>query len=214
MFERVVQVRRGPGPGGPPEEAPHLRLLLSQTVIYGAGGRVGFFQGDIRLLPDDMKALQPTVFPAVPRLLNRIYNRVSRAPFCLRLTHPRALTSDPPLFPQVQSGANTPFKRWLLNFAVDRKYGEVKDGVVRNDSLWDKLVFHRVQVGLRPGERRRRPSARPDRRPSLPLSPLQASLGGRVRVMVTGAAPISPSVLTFLRAALGCQVTVAPLPPP
>lgn len=34
----------------------------------------------------------------------------------------------------------------------------------------------------------------------------QESLGGRVRVMVTGAAPISPSVLNFLRASLGCQV--------
>lgn len=37
--------------------------------------------------------------------------------------------------------------------------------------------------------------------------PLQASLGGRVRLMATGAAPISPTVLTFLRAAIGCQVT-------
>lgn len=36
--------------------------------------------------------------------------------------------------------------------------------------------------------------------------PLQASLGGRVRLMITGAAPVSPTVLTFLRAALGCQV--------
>ena len=36
--------------------------------------------------------------------------------------------------------------------------------------------------------------------------PLQASLGGRVRLMLTGAAPISPTVLSFLRAALGCQV--------
>lgn len=37
--------------------------------------------------------------------------------------------------------------------------------------------------------------------------PLQASLGGRVRLMITGAAPISPSVLTFMKAAIGCQVT-------
>uniref|UniRef100_A0AAX7TSB0 Arachidonate--CoA ligase n=1 Tax=Astatotilapia calliptera TaxID=8154 RepID=A0AAX7TSB0_ASTCA len=115
--------------------------------------KVGFFQGDIRLLPDDMKTLQPTLFPVVPRLLNRIYDKV-------------------------QSGATTPFKKWLLNFAVERKYAEVKDGIIRKNSVWDKLIFNKVQE----------------------------SLGGRVRVMVTGAAPISPSVLKFLRAALGCQI--------
>ena len=50
-------------------------------VAFSCGGRVGFFQGDIRLLPDDMKALKPTVFPTVPRLLNRVYDKV-RALFC------------------------------------------------------------------------------------------------------------------------------------
>uniref|UniRef100_A0A671LV10 Long-chain-fatty-acid--CoA ligase n=1 Tax=Sinocyclocheilus anshuiensis TaxID=1608454 RepID=A0A671LV10_9TELE len=130
MFERVVQ-----------------SCLL--VLIYV----VGFFQGDIRLLPDDMKALQPTVFPVVPRLLNRVYDKV-------------------------QSGAQTPFKKWLLNFAIEKKCAEVKHGIIRNDSIWDKLIFHKVQE----------------------------SLGGRVRVMVTGAAPISPTVLTFLRASLGCQI--------
>lgn len=39
--------------------------------------------------------------------------------------------------------------------------------------------------------------------------PPQASLGNRVRLMITGAAPVSPTVLTFLRAALGCQVSTA-----
>uniref|UniRef100_A0A8B9JWC3 Arachidonate--CoA ligase n=1 Tax=Astyanax mexicanus TaxID=7994 RepID=A0A8B9JWC3_ASTMX len=126
-------------------------LSVSVTVLYGAGGRVGFFQGDIRLLPDDMKTLKPTVFPVVPRLLNRVYDR---------------------------SGAQTPFKKWLLNFAIERKHAEVKEGIIRNDSIWDKFIFHKVQE----------------------------SLGGRVRVMVTGAAPISPSVLSFLRACLGCQI--------
>uniref|UniRef100_A0A8C0YIY2 Long-chain-fatty-acid--CoA ligase n=1 Tax=Cyprinus carpio carpio TaxID=630221 RepID=A0A8C0YIY2_CYPCA len=131
----------------------HMFERVVQTVLYSAGGRVGFFQGDIRLLSDDMKALQPTVFPVVPRLLNRIYDKV-------------------------QSEAKTPFKKWLLNFAIEKKCAEVKHGIIRNDSIWDKLIFHKVQE----------------------------SLGGRVRVMVTGAAPISPTVLTFLRASLGCQI--------
>uniref|UniRef100_A0A8C1Z934 Long-chain-fatty-acid--CoA ligase n=1 Tax=Cyprinus carpio TaxID=7962 RepID=A0A8C1Z934_CYPCA len=105
----------------------HMFERVVQTVLYSVGGRVGFFQGDIRLLPDDMKALKPTVFPVVPRLLNRVYDKV-------------------------HSGAQTPFKKWLLNFAIEKK---------------------------------------------------RAEMGG---VMVTGAAPISPTVLTFLRASLGCQI--------
>ena len=52
-------------------------IVVFQIVLYGAGGRVGFFQGDIKLLPDDMKHLQPTIFPVVPRLLNRVYDKVS-----------------------------------------------------------------------------------------------------------------------------------------
>ncbi|TSK14763.1 Long-chain-fatty-acid--CoA ligase 5 [Bagarius yarrelli] len=131
----------------------HMFERVVQTVLYSVGGRVGFFQGDIRLLPDDMKTLKPTVFPVVPRLLNRVYDKI-------------------------QSGAQTPFKKWLLNFAVERKQAEVKQGIIRNNSIWDKLIFHKVQE----------------------------TLGGSVRVMVTGAAPISPAVLSFLRACLGCQI--------
>ncbi|XP_058262007.1 long-chain-fatty-acid--CoA ligase 5 isoform X3 [Hemibagrus wyckioides] len=131
----------------------HMFERVVQTVLYSVGGRVGFFQGDIKLLPDDMKTLKPTVFPVVPRLLNRVYDKI-------------------------QSGAQTPFKKWLLNFAVERKHAEVKQGIIRNNSIWDKLIFHKVQE----------------------------SLGGSVRVMVTGAAPISPAVLRFLRACLGCQI--------
>lgn len=44
--------------------------------MYMVGASVGFYQGDIRRLSDDMKALSPTVTPAVPRLLNRIHDKV------------------------------------------------------------------------------------------------------------------------------------------
>lgn len=44
------------------------------------GARIGFFQGDIRSLSDDLCTLKPTVFPVVPRLLNRMYDRVGQSP--------------------------------------------------------------------------------------------------------------------------------------
>lgn len=60
-------------------------LSPHQSVVYCHGGRIGFFQGDIRLLSDDMKALRPTIFPVVPRLLNRMYDKVSRILILLSL---------------------------------------------------------------------------------------------------------------------------------
>uniref|UniRef100_A0A673L8R8 long-chain-fatty-acid--CoA ligase n=1 Tax=Sinocyclocheilus rhinocerous TaxID=307959 RepID=A0A673L8R8_9TELE len=94
---------------------------LKGAVVICHGGRIGFFQGDIRLLSDDMKALRPTIFPVVPRLLNRMYDKIF-------------------------SQANTSLKRWLLNFAAKRKGLEVKRGVIRCDSVWDKIFFHKIQV--------------------------------------------------------------------
>ncbi|NXI66593.1 ACSL5 ligase, partial [Anseranas semipalmata] len=131
----------------------HMFERVVQTVLYSCGAKVGFFQGDIKLLTDDMKTLKPTLFPVVPRLLNRIYDKI-------------------------QSGAKTPVKKFLLNFAIAMKMAEVKQGIIRNDSILDQLIFKKIQENM----------------------------GGRVRIMVTGAAPISPSVLKFLRAALGCQI--------
>uniref|UniRef100_A0A8B9Z2I4 Long-chain-fatty-acid--CoA ligase n=1 Tax=Buteo japonicus TaxID=224669 RepID=A0A8B9Z2I4_9AVES len=126
----------------------HMFERVVECVVLCHGARIGFFQGDIRLLMDDLKTLQPTVFPVVPRLLNRMFDKV-----------------------------NTSLKRWMLDFASKRKEAELRSGIVRNNSFWDKVIFRKIQ----------------------------ASLGGKVRLMVTGAAPVSASVLTFLRTALGCQ---------
>uniref|UniRef100_A0AAQ6AET5 Arachidonate--CoA ligase n=1 Tax=Amphiprion ocellaris TaxID=80972 RepID=A0AAQ6AET5_AMPOC len=130
----------------------HMLERVVEGVMLVQGARIGFFQGDIRRLSDDLNTLKPTVFPVVPRLLNRMYDKI---------------------FGQ----ANTSLKRWLLGFAYRRKQAEMMKGIMRRDSIWDRLIFRKVQ----------------------------ASLGGCVRLMLTGAAPISPTVLTFLRAAVGCQ---------
>ena len=52
-------------------------------------------------------------------------------------------------------------------------------GIIRNDSFWDRLVLKKVRD----------------------------SLGGRVRLMVVGSAPMAANVLSFMRAALGCTVS-------
>uniref|UniRef100_A0A5F9CB88 Long-chain-fatty-acid--CoA ligase n=1 Tax=Oryctolagus cuniculus TaxID=9986 RepID=A0A5F9CB88_RABIT len=132
---------------------PKGAMLTHGNVVADFSGFLKVTEGDIRLLSDDMKALCPTIFPVVPRLLNRMYDKIF-------------------------SQADGPIKRWLLEFAAKRKQAEVRSGIVRNDSIWDELFFKKIQ----------------------------ASLGGCVRMIVTGAAPASPTVLGFLRAALGCQV--------
>ena len=42
------------------------------------GARIGFFQGDVKKLVGDIQELRPTLFVSVPRLLNRIYDKVRR----------------------------------------------------------------------------------------------------------------------------------------
>lgn len=84
---------------------------------------MGFYSGDIKELTNDMKALRPTVMPAVPRLLNRVYDKIH---------------SDI---------SRSSFKRMLFNMALKSKEAEVKRGIIRKNTFWDRLVFRKVQDG-------------------------------------------------------------------
>lgn len=55
--------------------------------MFCHGARVGFYQGDISLLMDDIKTLKPTFFPVVPRLLNRMYDKVSACAHLMSRQH-------------------------------------------------------------------------------------------------------------------------------
>jgi long-chain acyl-CoA synthetase len=46
--------------------------------VYYHGARVGFYTGDPRQITADMLVLRPTLFPCVPRLLNRVHALVIR----------------------------------------------------------------------------------------------------------------------------------------
>ncbi|CAE1256853.1 ACSL [Acanthosepion pharaonis] len=69
-------------------------------------------------------------------------------------------------------------KKLIFNMALTAKSNELKRGIVRNDSFWDKLVFRDIQQ----------------------------SLGGRTKLIATGSAPLSSNVLSFLRCVVGCVI--------
>jgi len=126
----------------------------AELTVFMTGGRVGFYSGNMRCVAADLKALQPTILPAVPKFMNRLYDSC------------------------VATAARSNLFRWLFNLALAAKTEELYKGMVRRDSVWDRLVFWWVR----------------------------ARLGGRVRLVVTGSAPLKGNVITFMRAALGCLI--------
>src|SRR5437868_471816 len=88
------------------------------------GAKIGFFSGDIKNLSDDMKVLKPTVVPVVPRLLNRIHDKVH------------------------SMVKGNKMKSWLLQKALLSKQSELGRHIVRNNGFWDKIVFKSVREGM------------------------------------------------------------------
>ncbi|KAM7542687.1 hypothetical protein Aperf_G00000011799 [Anoplocephala perfoliata] len=80
--------------------AGKAKSMCSLYSVY-VGARIGFYSGNIAFLSDDMRALRPTIFIAVPRVLCRIFNNV------------------------YQEAAKSPFKKFLLNFAIKQKCHQV-----------------------------------------------------------------------------------------
>ena len=132
----------------------HMFERVMQVCCMMHGARICFFQGDIKLLLDDIAACRPTLFASVPRLLNRIYDKTMAS---------------------VNASA---IKKWLFDMAMRSKQADIDKGIVCKTTIWDKLVFKKIQNGL----------------------------GGRVRMAITGAAPLSHEVMMFLKCSLGCNV--------
>jgi len=129
----------------------HVFERVVSNLIYCVGGSVGFFQGDIKLLLSDVAALKPTMFPMVPRLINRLFDKIH------------------------QGASNSRFKSFMLSKATQQKVKGLEKGSVSKNTWWDTLVFRKIQ----------------------------RLFGGRVKICITGAAPISSDVLNFMRCALG-----------
>ena len=118
------------------------------TACLLSGMKIGYYNGDPLKLLDDLKALGPTAFPSVPRLFNRIYDKI-----------------------QAGVKEKSSIQQSLVNRAVNTKLHYLKHGTYYTHSLWDNLVFNKFK----------------------------ALIGGNVKIMLTGSAPINPDVLSFLK---------------
>ncbi|CAN1232892.1 Long chain acyl-CoA synthetase 7, peroxisomal [Linum perenne] len=101
----------------------------------------------------------------------------------LAALRPTIFCSVPRLYNRIYDGITTAvktsgaLKERLFNAAFNSKKQAIMSG--RNSSpMWDRLVFNKIK----------------------------AKLGGRVRFMGSGASPLSPDVMDFLRVCFGCQV--------
>ena len=50
------------------------KLLFSLSMVRGT--KIGYYGGDVLKLTDDCQALKPTLFPSVPRLYGKIYDKI------------------------------------------------------------------------------------------------------------------------------------------
>ncbi|OQR96123.1 long-chain-fatty-acid-CoA ligase, partial [Thraustotheca clavata] len=131
----------------------HVAEQQLHVMVLRYAGAIGFYQGSTAKILDDLKELRPTMFLSVPRLLNKIYDKVMNA--------------------GLNAGG---LKGKLFKLAINTKLANLKAGYSTH-ALYDKIIFSKIktQLGL-----------------------------DRCDLMISGAAPLSPHVLSFFRVILSC----------
>ncbi|KAK9079769.1 hypothetical protein SSX86_001442 [Deinandra increscens subsp. villosa] len=158
----------------------HIFGRVIEECFIHHGASIGFWRGDVKLLIEDIGELKPTIFCAVPRVLERIYTGVH---FSFVNLSPMILLSLITFFlsglqQKISSGSF--LKNKLFNLAYSYKLHNMKGGSKHEEAsiLSDKFVFTKVKQGL----------------------------GGRVRIILSGAAPLAPHIEGFLKVVACCHV--------
>ncbi|KAL4157966.1 hypothetical protein PRNP1_003747 [Phytophthora ramorum] len=103
----------------------HIMERTSLVNSFSGGSRVGFSQGNPLKLVDDIKALRPTVFVTVPRLLNRIYDSITA---------------------KMLNGKKS--VAFLFTMGVRAKLRRLRRHGTSRHAFWDRLLFHKIRAGL------------------------------------------------------------------
>jgi long-chain acyl-CoA synthetase len=127
----------------------HVFEKILQAMTIASGAHMGFYRGDPKLLIEDVGELKPTIFAGVPRVYQKVYDRVNN-----------------------QIATSSWVKRKLFEAAYSTKKANRRAGGTSADLPWwvDGLIFSKIKERL----------------------------GGRVRLIVSGAAPLSAELHEFL----------------
>ncbi|CAN0927711.1 Probable CoA ligase CCL6 [Linum grandiflorum] len=128
----------------------HIYDQVMASYCISKGASIGFWQGDVRFLMEDIQTLKPTMFCGVPRVYDRIYSGT--------------------MSKVASSGV---VRKKIFDFAYNYKLGNLEKGFPQAKAapFFDKLVFEKIRLAL----------------------------GGRVRILLSGAAPLPRHVEEFLR---------------
>jgi long-chain acyl-CoA synthetase len=134
----------------------HIFDRLLEEFALSVGASIGYWQGNVKKLMDDVAAFKPSLFMAVPRILERVCDGVNAE-----------LAKGSPVIRKVFNGAFA-WKKTLLHWGMSHSFSGL---------LTDRTVFGK----------------------------LKNLLGGRVRFIVSGGAPLPAHVEEF------CTVCLAPV---
>eukprot|EP00850_Spirogloea_muscicola_P001110 SM000004S14980 [mRNA] locus=s4:490198:504514:- [translate_table: standard] len=135
----------------------HIFDRVSEEFFIFIGGEIGFWQGDIKKLVEDIGEYKPTYFAGVPRVFERIYSGIN-----------------------TRVNASGGLKKLLFNWGFHNKVNRIRKGLRQEKAapFFDKLVFSKIKQ----------------------------QLGGSVRVILSGAAPLAPHVEEFLKVVMCAPV--------
>ncbi|KAH7666587.1 long-chain acyl-CoA synthetase protein [Dioscorea alata] len=128
----------------------HILDRMIEEYFFHKGASIGYYQGDINALREDLMELKPTFFVGVPRVFERVHEGILKA-----LQEQR------------------PTRRMIFNLLYKHKLFWMKSGYTHKTAspFADYLAFGKVN----------------------------ARLGGRVRLMISGGAPLNTEIEEFMR---------------
>lgn len=103
----------------------HVYERVVMTTLIAIGACIGFYQGDNTKLLEDIQSLRPTLFIAVPRLLNRVYDKIMAG-----------------------VGNTSGISKFLFNYAYQTKAANLQSSGTFDHWLWDRLVFSKIRNRL------------------------------------------------------------------